>query len=107
VTSTSLSQLLADIKSGLSDIYGDRLRGVYLYGSYARGEQGPDSDIDILIVLDEITNYYAELNRTGELISNLSLECGVSISRVFTTINKWSASTGLFLRNVRNEAMVV
>jgi hypothetical protein len=30
--------LLNELKSGLDRIYGERLEGVYLYGSYARGE---------------------------------------------------------------------
>jgi len=28
--------LLAEVKAGLSEIYGNRLRGTYLYGSYVR-----------------------------------------------------------------------
>ncbi|MBI2106080.1 nucleotidyltransferase domain-containing protein [Candidatus Woesearchaeota archaeon] len=33
--------------------YLENIQGVYLYGSYARNEQGPDSDIDILVVSDK------------------------------------------------------
>lgn len=39
------STLLARIKSRLQAVYGDRLRGVILYGSEARGEATPDSDV--------------------------------------------------------------
>ena len=45
------STLLARIKSRLQAVYGDRLRGVVLYGSEARGEATPDSDVDILVLL--------------------------------------------------------
>ena len=45
------STLLAHIKSRLQAVYGDRLRGVVLYGSEARGEATPDSDVDILVLL--------------------------------------------------------
>jgi predicted nucleotidyltransferase len=45
------STLLARIKSCLQAVYGDRIRGVVLYGSEARGEATPDSDVDILILL--------------------------------------------------------
>jgi predicted nucleotidyltransferase len=45
------STLLARIKSRLHAAYGDRLRGVVLYGSEARGEATPDSDVDILVLL--------------------------------------------------------
>jgi predicted nucleotidyltransferase len=33
-----LELLLGELKSGLAELYGDRLCGVYLFGSYARGE---------------------------------------------------------------------
>jgi predicted nucleotidyltransferase len=43
--------LLKRIKTSLEATFGDRLRGVVLYGSEARGEATPDSDIDILVLL--------------------------------------------------------
>jgi predicted nucleotidyltransferase len=45
------STLLGRIRSCLQAVYGDRLRGVVLYGSEARGEETPDSDVDILVLL--------------------------------------------------------
>jgi len=39
------------IKSTLQDAFGSRLQGVILYGSEARGEADPDSDIDLLVLL--------------------------------------------------------
>lgn len=35
------------------DPYLDSILGVYLYGSYARGEETPDSDIDLFIISDK------------------------------------------------------
>jgi len=40
------------IKSNLQDAFRGRLREVILYGSEARGQADPDSDIDLLILLD-------------------------------------------------------
>jgi predicted nucleotidyltransferase len=56
------------------ELYGDRLRGVYLYGSAARDRLTPDSDIDIAVVLDEIPDRSAEHERTSRLGADLSLE---------------------------------
>ena len=46
----SLDQLnlLKRIKALLEPAFGSRLRGVVLYGSEARGEATPDSNVDIL-----------------------------------------------------------
>ena len=41
----------AEIKSLLHRAFGARLKGVVLYGSEARGQGGPDSDIDLLVLL--------------------------------------------------------
>jgi len=71
------------LREGLHRLYGDRLRGILVYGSFARGEAGGDSDVDVLVVLDGIEGYAAEVDRTGELVSCLSLKYGVSISRAF------------------------
>ncbi len=41
------------------------IAGVYLYGSYARGEQGPDSDIDVLVIADK--KLHLEIERGVDL----------------------------------------
>jgi len=38
-----IKRLLKELKDGLVRIYGDRLKGLYLYGSYARGEAQAES----------------------------------------------------------------
>lgn len=43
-----LEQYVFEIKK----IYGSHLQEVILYGSYARGDFGSDSDVDIMILLD-------------------------------------------------------
>ena len=43
--------LLQQIKARLQPAFGDRLCGVVLYGSEARGEARADSDIDVLLLL--------------------------------------------------------
>src|SRR5664279_1267073 len=100
-----VQKLLVALKGGAEALYRERLRGIYLYGSYARGEQTNHSDIDVLIVLDRIDSYGAEIDRTSQLIASLSLESGTSISRVFATEESWLGAQSVFLSTVRQEAV--
>ena len=45
-------ELHSRLTSALGDEFHERLRGVVLYGSEARGDAGPESDIDLLVLLD-------------------------------------------------------
>ena len=65
--------LLARIKSRLQAVYGDRLRGVVLYGSEARGEATPDSDVDILVLLTGPVALGRELRTIIEALYPLQL----------------------------------
>jgi len=100
-----LADLLKDLRRGLEEIYGSRLCGLYLYGSRARGESTAESDVDVLIVLDEVPHYSGELERTAEIVAALSLHHDVSISRVFVPVPEWQRGEGPFLLTVRQDAI--
>ena len=102
-----IKELLAELKQGLSDLYGPRLKGVYLFGSYARNEEDEESDVDVLIILDRIDNYSEEVDRTSALLSETSLAHGCSISCVFSTDQHFERSDSMFFLNVREEAVPV
>jgi predicted nucleotidyltransferase len=69
----------------LLHIYGDQVDRILLYGSRARGDNRPDSDIDILVVLKDDFNYSEILRLSSDLAASLSLENDVVISRVFVS----------------------
>jgi predicted nucleotidyltransferase len=96
-----IQNLMRQLKEGVGLIYGDRLKGIYMYGSYARGEERSDSDVDVMIVLDDYQSYGEEIDRTGELVSRLSLQYGISISRVIMKEIQWMESDTPLLRNIR------
>ncbi len=100
-----LKELLTAVKRGLERLYGDRLQGLYVFGSHARGDSGADSDVDLLIVLDEVPDYVAEVWRAGELVSPLALRYEVSISSVFFSKSDWLEADGPFFVNVRRDAI--
>jgi predicted nucleotidyltransferase len=66
----------------LRTMYGGRLRQVILFGSWARGDAHPESDIDLLVVLDRVESPWEELRRMDEALWRISLEHDVVISAV-------------------------
>ena len=51
----------------LSEIYGEHLERVVLFGSRARGEARPDSDYDLAVFLTVLPDRWAELDRLADL----------------------------------------
>ncbi|OGW79683.1 MAG: hypothetical protein A2Z83_00420 [Omnitrophica bacterium GWA2_52_8] len=100
-----LKDLLDKLKKGLSELYGTRLKGFYIFGSYARGTQEPESDLDVLILLNDIDDYNAEIDCTGKLVSDLSLQYDLLISTVFVTWKDWQHGQNPFLRSVRRDVV--
>jgi predicted nucleotidyltransferase len=103
--SPKIQRLLAELKKGLTDLYGKRLKAVYLFGSYARGDYNNNSDLDVMIVLDNYTSYWDELVYSAELASDLSLEYDVTISRMIMTEDQWKKGDLPILRNIRAEGV--
>lgn len=99
--------LLANLLQQLRAIYHDSLHQVTLFGSYARGEARPDSDIDVLVVLDQVVSPGLEITRIGELLSNLSLEYGQVVSCLFMDKTRFLTRQGPLLRNIRKEGILL
>jgi predicted nucleotidyltransferase len=69
----SSAERLAQIRPLLARAYGPRLHGLVLYGSEARGEAQPDSDIDVLVVLRGPVHLWRDLQTALHALYPLSL----------------------------------
>lgn len=105
--SEKLQPLLIKLRNYLLELYGDRLDKTILFGSQARGEATENSDIDILIVLKGQVNCGEEIKRTGQFISDLSLEYDQVVSRLFIDTDKFSQANSPLLMNIRKEGIVL
>src|SRR5215208_5671011 len=104
----NIRKILSELKRGLVEIFGEQLKAVYLFGSFARGEgKLPDSDIDVMIVLRGEFDYAEVEKRSSDFIAALCLENDVLISWVFSSVKDYAESGMPFMLNVRAEAVAV
>ena len=102
-----LKSILPRLKQDLADLYGDRLLHLTLFGSQARGDAEPGSDIDVLVVLKPPVNPGEEIKRTGKAIADLSLHYDVVISCLFMDETHYQTRNGSLLRNIRKEGILL
>lgn len=107
VVDPHLARLLDELRRELARILGARLDRLVLYGSRARGSAGPDSDVDVLVVVTGPVNYMDLIQRTSMVVARLSLENDLVLSRAFVSREQFETEQSPFLRNVRREGLAV
>jgi predicted nucleotidyltransferase len=100
-------ELLAEIRARLEKAHGKRLRGIVLYGSEARGEAGPDSDIDLLVLLDGPVHYYRDLMANMDALYPLAVEVQRRISPKPVDVVEYERARWPLYQNARREGIVV
>jgi len=99
------TQILTAIRSALEAAYGPRLRRIVLYGSEARGEARANSDIDLLVLLDEVADYGGELRRCLEALYPLTLELDRPISATPVAAQEYETVECPLYRRVHQEGI--
>lgn len=103
-----LQEILSKLKAQMLKEYGKRLDRMLLFGSQARGEADPESDVDVMIVLNSEVDSCTEIFRTNEFVSDLCLEYTVMISCVFVSSADYQAKqNAYFYRNVHRDGLAV
>ena len=103
----SLEEILQRLRHELARVLGDQLEAIMLFGSRARGEAQADSDIDVLVVVRGEFDYGDLIQRTSAVVSALSLEYDVVISRAFASKARFDHERSPFFVNVRREGVSV
>ena len=103
-----IRQVASEYKASLESLYGTELAEVILFGSYARGDHHPESDVDFAIVFkDPNTRTSGEIARTSAIGSRLSLKYGISISSLHTTLLKKETSRQGVYQEIRKYGIVL
>jgi predicted nucleotidyltransferase len=83
-----VEKALNTLKVRIVDRFGPRLRRLVLFGSYARGEAGPDSDVDVLVVIDLLTN--RERSWVYEIGAEVWMETSIRLAPAAFSDSEWN-----------------
>ncbi len=106
----TIQTLLADYLADIRKIYGNHLKTVILYGSYARGDYTADSDVDLMILVDLPDK---EIDRYADAVSELGFDYNISYDIWMMPVVKntehfryWSEAYP-FYQNVKKEGVTL
>ncbi len=102
-----LESILQELDGGLRELYGERHRGLVLYGSHARGEADEGSAVDLLLLLEGEVEVGRDIRRSSGLVAALSLEAGRVLSLVPVNVEDYRASSDPYLVNARREGLLL
>ncbi|MEZ4888565.1 MAG: nucleotidyltransferase domain-containing protein [Chitinophagales bacterium] len=107
-TFQNIQPILTDLKQSLQTLYGERLASLILFGSYARNEAREDSDIDILMVLndDEIAPF-TEIDKISDITFQLLLDKGKVIQVVPTNKDKYEHQLNPLYIQIRKQGILL
>ena len=103
-------KLIDEYIKELVAIYGNHLKKIILYGSYARGDYRDDSDIDIMILLNisdiEAKSYQESLS---EITFNYNFDFDMDINPIAHSeevFNKWRNAYPFF-KNIEKDGITI
>src|SRR3990170_7953813 len=102
----NIENILHELKQELKRVYKNRLVSLILYGSYARGEAGADSDIDVVVLKGNVVPG-REIDCMLDIITDLGLKYNTLISIYPVSENSMQSVKSPLLLNVHAEGISI
>ena len=99
----TVADAISQAIDGYRRVFGDRLAQVWLFGSRATGRYGPDSDVDLLVVLHEEHDVCRDIDLIVSVDMPLLEKMGVYMEGRPTTLRALRGSDDEFHYFVRKE----
>ncbi|CAG0952820.1 hypothetical protein ARNL5_00248 [Anaerolineae bacterium] len=100
-----IEKILEETKGMLSAIYAQRLKEIILFGSYARGDFSEGSDVDLLLLLDHVSNPTMEHDRYFPMVCDLSLKYDTVVSVIPMDYDTYCTKKTPLILNARKEGV--
>lgn len=108
--SVSLKKVLEDYVKEIKKIFGGSLIKIILYGSYARGDNRENSDIDIMILVSlDNKEIKDKMNELAEVSFEYDINNNINISPIVTNIEQYNRCLSVlpFYKNIENEGVIL
>lgn len=105
--SEKIKPIIDEFKAALKKIYAENMKQTILFGSYARGNFHAESDIDILVVLENMENPYIEIDKISDIKFDFMLKYNVIISCLFSDIKKIEQGIEPVYFNIEKEGIKI
>jgi len=100
-----IEPILKEFREKAEKLYNIRLKGIVLYGSYARKQQTADSDIDLAVILEGNVVAGKEIDRLIDVITDINLSYGVLLSVYPVSEEDYNSLNSPLLINIREEGV--
>lgn len=103
-------KLFSEINSSMVNLFGNKLKKVVLYGSYARNKQNKTSDIDFFVLVDDTEENLGKMKyHIADIMSKLSLNYDILVSITEETYQRYMyySDVSPFYRNIRQEGIAI
>src|SRR3954469_19268477 len=99
-------ELLTRIRAALDEMYGERVAQIVLFGSRARGEARPDSDYDLAVFFNAMSDRWHEFHRLADLRVRFLDETGAFLDMKPYLAGAWDDRTPL-MHEIRREGIAI
>ncbi len=103
-------KLFSELNENMVNLFGDKLKKIILYGSYARNKQHKESDIDFIILVDDTeSNLRDNKYRIADIMAELSLQYNILVSITEETYSRYTEYSEIlpFFKNVNEEGIEI
>ena len=102
-----IEEVLKEFKEKVQILYGSNLIRILLYGSWARNDAGNHSDINVTVILKEVTTPGKEIDRMIDIITEINMKYDVLLSVYPISETMYNTVKSPLILNIKKEAITI
>lgn len=107
ISSSVIKPVLEELKAYIQDIYGSKIIQFILFGSYARDEARTDSDVDVLVLVEDNVNVFEVRQQMSEFLLDVLLTKQLVISVLVVPESLYNGYKSPLFLNIKEEGIIV